>query len=382
MNTKVLQDQVTPTSKKIGTIPYKVLQNILAKKIAGRLTIQDPHDHSIQWRLYLGGGKIHFATSVGGKRERLAYLFECYLPNRKFYISPEIESDYEYICELWHSGQLDLHQTRQILAQITQEALILSLALPHATIRFEKFVKLDPILLSMSLKSLVVPARDDLHQWTQLRADISSPFRRPVIEDPPQDLLKICAQTPFDRRAYQFLEKLQVYFQDRCSLYEIATYTNQRTLNLARFLQPIIRTGGIRILPYRKVEKQELPLVACIDDSQAIQKIVKMTLKSRGFKVIGITEPSKAMISFIHEKPDLILMDIKMPEIDGYQLASMLHKSASLKDIPIMMLTGRDGILDRVKARMVGAVGYISKPFNPQQLAQSVQDNIQKLKAA
>ena len=98
----------------------------------------------------------------------------------------------------------------------------------------------------------------------------------------------------------------------------------------------------------------------------------------RGFEVIGITEPAKAMMTFIHQKPDLILMDIRMPHIDGYRLASMLRQSTLLKDIPIMMLTGRDGIIDRVKARMIGAVGYISKPFNPQQLVQSVQDRVQK----
>ena len=375
MNTIVLQNDLTSTyeEKEIVAIPYKVLQSILAKKIAGRLTIQDPQDRSIQWRLYLGDGKIHFATSLKGKRERLNYLLESYLPKHKFYISHELESDYKYICQLWHSGQLDLNQTRQILARITQEALILSLALPRATVRFEKIVGLDPILLSMSLKSLVVPARNDIRQWIQLRADISSPFSRLVIKD----LQKISGQTRIDKRYGQILEQLQIYCQDRCSLYEIATHTNQKTLDLAGFLQPIIQAGGISVLPYQQVEKQKCPLIACIDDSQAIQKIVKMTLKARGFEVMGITEPSKAMISFIHQKPALILMDITMPEIDGYQLATMLRQSTLLKDIPIMMLTGRDGILDRVKAKMVGAVGYISKPFNPQQLLQSVKDCVQ-----
>lgn len=66
-----------------------------------------------------------------------------------------------------------------------------------------------------------------------------------------------------------------------------------------------------------------------------------------------------------------------MPEIDGYKLAYMLRKSVLLADIPIMMLTGRDGVLDRVKARMVGAVGYICKPFEPQKLIQSIHENLE-----
>lgn len=139
----------------------------------------------------------------------------------------------------------------------------------------------------------------------------------------------------------------------------------------------MVEAGGIQFLSYQKVEKQERPLIACIDDSHGIQRIIKMTLIAGGFDVMSITEPAKAMSRFVHQKPDLILMDINMPEIDGYKLAYMLRKSVLLADIPIMMLTGRDGVLDRVKARMVGAVGYICKPFEPQKLIQSIHENLE-----
>ena len=66
------------------------------------------------------------------------------------------------------------------------------------------------------------------------------------------------------------------------------------------------------------------------------------------------------------------MLPINMPDIDGYQLCSLCRKSSALNDIPIVMLTGRDGILDRVKAKMVGSVGYISKPFLPQELVKTV----------
>jgi twitching motility two-component system response regulator PilG len=88
--------------------------------------------------------------------------------------------------------------------------------------------------------------------------------------------------------------------------------------------------------------------------------------------VINIKDPVKALTALLHAKPDLILMDINMPEIDGYQLCSLCNKSSALKDIPVVMLTGRNGILDRVKAKMAGSVGYICKPFLPQELVQTV----------
>jgi twitching motility two-component system response regulator PilG len=374
MNNTLVSNHNTQESQEIVAIPYKVLQSLLAKKMSGRLTIQDPNDLSVQWRIYLGDGKILFASSLMGQRERLSYLLGIYLPDSKFYIPQDLESDYKYICQQWQNNHLDLQQTRNILGEITQEALTLCLALPRASLSFEKVIGLDPILLSLNVKSLVVPVKDEIRQWVHLRAEISSPFVRPYIKD----LGKFKSKINSNKESQKILEQLQDYFQDHCTLYKIASHTQQKTLNLALFLQPMIKSEILGVLPYQSLEIQERPLVACIDDSQAIQRIVKMTLKAGGFEVMSITEPAKAMSQFVRRKPALILMDINMPEIDGYKLAYMLRQSALLKDIPIMMLTGRDGVLDRVKAKMVGAIGYICKPFNPQELVQLVQENIQQ----
>jgi twitching motility two-component system response regulator PilG len=67
-------------------------------------------------------------------------------------------------------------------------------------------------------------------------------------------------------------------------------------------------------------------------------------------------------------KPDLILCDIAMPELDGYELCAMLRQATAFRQIPIVMLTGKDGFIDRVKARMVGATDYMTKPFGEGEL--------------
>lgn len=374
MNTTKIKDEVSQNCNEIVAIPYKILQEVIKKQISGRLTIQDPNDQSVQWQIYLGKGKVNFASSMVGKTERLAYLLSQYLPKHNLYIPQEIKSDYEYICHHWQNGELDLHQTRKILAHISQEALLLCLALPRAALKFEKDIGLNPLLLSLNLQSLVLPIKNQIRYWVNLRSEISSPFVRPIIEEN----YKIYHQMKMYSKHKKQLEQLEDCFKEHCSFYEIGTQTNKKTLDLAMLLQPIIIAGGIKVLPYQQLEKQEHPLIACIDDSQAIQRIVKMTLKAGGFDVINITEPAKAISTFVRQKPDLILMDINMPEIDGYKLAYMLRQSALLKDIPIMMLTGRDGVLDRVKAKMVGAVGYVCKPFNPQELIQLVHDNLEQ----
>ena len=366
---KVFNDENSQVS-----IPFRELQNLLTNKSSGRLIIDDPNDESVQWRVYLGDGKVHFATSSMGQRERLSYLLGRYFSQHQFSIPTELPSDYQYLCRIWQAGQLSVQEVRKILAQLTQEALIQCLALPRAIIEFENTVGLDPLLLSIDLKKLIVPARKQIRSWVQLRSQISSPFQRPSI----CDLNNINNQELIHQKEYHIVEQFRDFFNDNLCLYEIASLASMSTLELALVLNPLIKGEIIKTIPYKKLAKKqdERPLIACIDDSNAIQRIVKMTLEAGGFKVISIVEPAKAMTTFVRNKPDLILMDINMPEIDGYKLSYMLRQSNLLKDIPIIMLTGRNGVLDKVKAKMVGAVSYISKPFNPQELVKTVDQNV------
>ncbi len=118
---------------------------------------------------------------------------------------------------------------------------------------------------------------------------------------------------------------------------------------------------------------QPKPVIACIDDSKAVQRQVKMTLELEGYEVVAITEPARALTALVRRRPEVILMDINMPDIDGYELCRMLRQSRQLKDVPIVMLTGRDGLIDRLRAQLVGANSYLTKPFAPEQLMQAVQ---------
>ncbi|MFO0210950.1 MAG: response regulator, partial [Pseudanabaena sp.] len=68
-----------------------------------------------------------------------------------------------------------------------------------------------------------------------------------------------------------------------------------------------------------------------------------------------------------------VLCDITMPEIDGYELCGMLRRSSAFAKIPIIMLTGKDGFIDRVKARMVGATEYLTKPFGEKELLTTIE---------
>jgi len=81
------------------------------------------------------------------------------------------------------------------------------------------------------------------------------------------------------------------------------------------------------------------------------------------FSVSTINNPVKALMQIIKIKPDLVLLDVNMAGIDGYELCRLLKNHSLFKSTPIIMVTANTGIINRVKARLVGASGYLTKPF-------------------
>jgi twitching motility two-component system response regulator PilG len=115
------------------------------------------------------------------------------------------------------------------------------------------------------------------------------------------------------------------------------------------------------------------PLIVCVDDSKTVQQQVTRTLEAAGYQLISITDPPDALKVLIRYKPVLILLDINMPEINGYELCQMLNRSRKLREIPVVMLTGREGLVDRLRAKFIGASEYLTKPFDPNELIEVVQ---------
>jgi twitching motility two-component system response regulator PilG len=302
-----------------------------------------------------------------GCAELVNYLFGRYLPNKKSTLPPEINDDYQYLCNLWQTSQFSFQEIRAILAKFTQEALIEVVSQNKAFCYFENTLGLEHLLLYLNLKKIMLPVENKVRFWWQLRSQITSPFQRPLIANR-STLIRLVEE----EQTNVSLRHLTHFLDDQVCLYELASQMEMNTLQLAILLEPLIQDGAIAMGSYLLPAKDNRPIVACIDDSPSIQRVVKFTLESSGYRVISIKESLKALTSLLNPKPDLILMDINMPDIDGYQLCSLCRKSSVLNDIPIVMLTGRDGILDRVKAKMVGAVGYISKPFLPQELVKVV----------
>ena len=105
------------------------------------------------------------------------------------------------------------------------------------------------------------------------------------------------------------------------------------------------------------------PTVLVIDDSPTIRKILSLTLEREGYAVIADADGESALQRLSNLVPDVILLDIAMPGIDGYETCKRIRSDSRTAHLPILMLSGKDALFDKVKGHMAGATEYLTKPF-------------------
>ena len=113
--------------------------------------------------------------------------------------------------------------------------------------------------------------------------------------------------------------------------------------------------------------------IVCIDDSPTILSEIKRFLNQDKYDITAIDDPVQAVSQIFKINPDLILLDITMPRINGYKLCGLLRNSGKCDDIPIVMVTGNTGIIDKARSKLSGATDYFTKPFTQKGLKDIVE---------
>jgi two-component system cell cycle response regulator DivK len=113
--------------------------------------------------------------------------------------------------------------------------------------------------------------------------------------------------------------------------------------------------------------------ILVVDDNQDNRELVIKVLKSKGYLLMEATDGEAALEQAIKQKPDLILMDISLPKIDGYEVTRRLKEQESFKAVPIIALTAHAMKGDREKALEAGCDGYIPKPISVRELPDQIQ---------
>ncbi|MBE9159473.1 response regulator [Nodosilinea sp. LEGE 06152] len=339
----------------------------------GALTIPDPPS----WLVFLANGQLVYAGTTDNKLDRLRdhlhrYGIDHSLPDPGTTAAIAAFNSLEYgtLWALLEQHVITPDQGRTILSHMVHETLFDLLSLHHGAFVFQLSSALSPQLMTHAISDLVAGMTQQIQTWHQLHPHLQSPDQCPVLLAPEAFRASV---------SNQVYQRMVTWMDGKTSIRRIGRYLNRDLLSVARSLVPAIQQGQISLVYNTAAEvgpapstqrpgRDRLPRIVCVDDSATVRQAVERILDGHGYEATSIGNPLKALGLLFQLQPNLILCDITMPELDGYELCAMLRHSSAFRQTPIVMLTGKDGFLDRVKARMVGATDYLTKPFGPGEL--------------
>ncbi|BAZ48990.1 response regulator receiver protein [Nostoc sp. NIES-4103] len=286
--------------------------------------------------------------------------------------------EYGYIWALLERNIINPKVAHSIIHHLVHQTLFDLLSLHQGNFVFLQGAALAPQLTSLEIAPLVTKITQQIQEWKQLYPHIQSPEQLPMLADMVQLNSSLPAAT---------VSKLQQWADGKTSLRQLARYLNRDILTVAKAMYPYVQQGWLQLVysvsnnskthihDMGVGEKHTLRIV-CIDDTTTIGETVESILKAEGYEAIALSNPLDAISLIFRLQPDLILCDIAMPELDGYEICAMLRQSTAFRFVPIIMLTGKDGFIDRVRASMVGATDYLTKPFGDTELLMLVEKYI------
>ena len=342
-------------------------------------------EFSKTWFVFFLNGQIIYAGDGGGNLARLRDYLRRYKldkgfePSKISTIAAVNAPEYGHLWMLLENHVLTSAQGRSIIRSMVHESLFDLFSLLQGAFVFELNSALSPQLMTLEITPLITQIMKQVQEWKQLHPHIQSPDQCLVIADAVH-LRKALAEATF--------KALERWLDGKTSLRQIARYLNRDVLTVAKAIYPYIQQGLVQLI--NPVSNQDMsqkrrlwlpnadhvPRIVCIDDGASIRKAVEHILSQQGYEATAIGNPLNALSLVFQLKPDLILCDIAMPELDGYEICAMLRRSTAFRETPIIMLTGKDGFIDRVKARMVGATDYLTKPFGGAELLMLVENYV------
>jgi two-component system, chemotaxis family, response regulator PixG len=159
---------------------------------------------------------------------------------------------------------------------------------------------------------------------------------------------------------------------------DLALLAHEPSKTIAAVIYPFVKSGLLILEPPPTIERtaeiitsfntnanpEVKPLIACIDDSQIVHHRMEQVLRPLGYRILCIQDPVKAIPLLIKNKPDLIFLDLVMPGTNGYEVCTQIRKTPSIKDTPVVILTSKDGPIDKLRAKMARSNNFTSKPID------------------
>jgi two-component system, chemotaxis family, response regulator PixG len=337
--------------------PLSLLASVSSRQASGRLQVTS---EATVWSLYLEQGQLVYATNlvepferldrhlqklgrhvesmVSAVRVQVRLLFE-----QSVRTQTSVDPDYRAICWLVEQQYLTPSQASSLIDGLAKEVMegFLSVKAGTHEVTDRSALEAYPEFCALDLRSLV--------EFCQLQ------------------LRQKQAAPPLPMQAPDALSG-----------------TSPLSPRLGQSVIPVLSGGGSggtavanppAVKPLQ-VAKEHYTIV-CIDDSPTVLQAINAFLDDSSFTVVMINDPVKALMQVVRSKPELILLDVGMPNLDGYELCRLLRRHPTFKSTPIIMVTGHTGFIDRAKAKLVGSSGYLTKPFTQSDLLKIVFQHLQ-----
>ncbi len=235
----------------------------------------------------------------------------------------------------------------------------------------------------ISVDTALLQTQTGWKNWVDAGLQSCSPDLAPLLNNKSQ-LKRMTSAS-----AYRNLETL---INGKRTLRDVAMLMRQDVVKLTRYLMPYIRQQLISLVkipdfslpgvanstvcrnPNVTALNSKSPLVACIDDSPQTCQIMEELLANEGYRSLTIQDAIKALPILLQHKPDLIFLDLIMPIANGYEVCSQIRRISCFQETPVVILTGSDGIVDRMRAKMVGATGFLTKPVDTKRVLTTVRN--------
>ena len=380
----------------------------------------------ISWKIYLQQGNLKYVYCSAQLLDQLKYHLRYLQFKQALAALKDLPSSYvkiqsylqgkssaknqnlysKVISWLLTEKHLEPSQGLELIEHINKDALHFCLWLDRGTSSWQNEQPI-PFWLqeqlgyssSLSLSECLDAEQTRLKQWQNCSAELLSVHQRPYFTSG-WEHKPLPASGSLN---YQALKELSQVIRGSTSIRQLSLLLKKDELYVAQILSPYIEDKIIYLrhaqspldklpsIPRSKKTFHQSSLVdsfsnnenepkipgnatvktweiVCIDDSPTILKEIQRFLDRDRFKVTAIDDPVQAVPIIFRLKPDLILLDITMPRINGYKICGLLRSSDHCNQTPIIMVTGNTGLIDKARAKIAGANDYLTKPFTRQEL--------------
>lgn len=370
----------------------RYLGALCRRKLTGELTLTDDTQ---KWKFYFAGGFLLYAVRETHRIRRWLRCVKHQCPELSA-IDLIIPSDrcweYQTLYRASTQEQLTSSQAKAILKESLEECLFPLIKSSNLTIGW-KPMDYNSLNVSPYLGLSAEEVRQTLKNVYQLYYQLQQMGLSYIF---PEMAPSVKSGNLQQRFASESSLNLVAFLDGQNTIWDLVIITKQPLTVVSRLLHYLVQQGEIKIdivadltlatlpqapppLPPEEVKEPEYqPLIACIDDSPTVGKILEEFLSSSGYRLLYVQNPLMGIVTLSEDIPDLIFIDLIMPDTNGYNLCQFLRNSETFKDVPIIIMTSMDGVINRTRAKLVGAKDFLSKPFTQDDILKMIQKYVNK----